>query len=90
MLQERRDSYQDVAMYGGSPGVDRVVFKLVAGEARKLAFLVAHSPDRDTPIGYAHTDLRRPVEKEDFRTVRTKLLGKFEPVDPSQIHLGSP
>jgi hypothetical protein len=92
MLQERGDSLDDVAIHGGALGLHRVVFRLEAGIARSLDFEAVHSPNRDTPIGYAHGDVEKPpnLSRSIFRVVRQELLNSMEPIDSAQITLERP
>ena len=67
----------------------RVVYRFLAGIARMVTIDVVHTPNTDTPIGYAHADIVKPegFNRAQMRDVRQHVYRGMTLVDGFEITL---
>lgn len=88
LLTEIGATAQDVEIHGGRRQ-PRVVYRLSVGAARRLTIDATHTPNRDTPIGYAHADIVKPngFSRRELRDVKQHLFRSMDLADGYEIAL---
>lgn len=78
MLEEVGRQVAEVSSLGGTKNAE-LVYGVEAGTARAAGFGVEHSPNEETPIGFAHGSVIRPPQtsKSDFRDMRADVAERM-------------
>ena len=74
-LEERDHGAEDVRSLGGTSDKPAVVYEFPASNVTDVGFSTHHSPNEDTPIGYAHASVVKPgaLPRKEDRAARTAL-----------------
>jgi hypothetical protein len=60
LLEAQQHDAGDVRSLGGTSDKPAVVYECTAGAVQDVGFSTQHSPNEDTPIGYAHASVLKP------------------------------
>jgi hypothetical protein len=79
LLEARSHSAIDVQTLGGTNDNPAVVYQFEAAAATDAGFRSEHSPNEDTPIGYAHASILKPDElpRMEERKARARLAASM-------------
>lgn len=78
LLQQRGHGRADVCTLGGTNPKTAVVYEFDGKAVAEVGFGAEHSPNQDTPIGYAHASVLKPsLAREDERRARTTLASRM-------------
>lgn len=79
LLEVQQDDPSDVRSLGGTSDKPAVVYEFTAQAVEDVGFSTQHSPNDDTPIGYAHASVLKPpaLARQDERKARTALAASM-------------
>jgi hypothetical protein len=79
LLAARQHDESDVRTLGGTSDKPAVVFEFSTQAVEDVGFTAEHSPNEDTPIGYAHASVIKPLglSRQDERRARTALAANM-------------
>lgn len=79
ILERKGDSAADVPGRGLDPGARGAVFAAINEDLEEVGYSTRHTPNDDTPIGYAHGSVERPaaMSNSDHKAARRRLAPKM-------------